>query len=372
MKIGVPRETKVLEFRVALVPDGAAVLCAAGHEVCIERGAGEDSGFDDADFQARGAKLVEREEAWSADLVVKVKEPQPDEVSLLRPGAVLFTYLHLAANAELTRRLTAADVYALAYETIRNPDGSFPVLAPMSEVAGRLAVQIGVSLLQKDRGGKGLLLGGVPGVMRGRVTVIGGGIVGVNAVRVAHALGAEVDVLDIDLRRLTYLYDIFRGELNTLYANGANIERSVVSSDLVIGAVYLAGRRAPTLVTEAMVRAMEAGSVIADVAVDQGGCVETIHPTTHADPTYLVHDVIHYGVANMPGAVPRTSTFALTNTTLPYIEKIAALGVEEAVAADSSLAAGANVWRGQVVHEGVAESVEMPFAPLPRRDRRTA
>jgi len=365
VKIGVPRETKVMEFRVALVPDGAAALCAAGHEVWVERGAGQDSGFADAEYESRGVRLVDREEAWSADLVTKVKEPQPDEASLLRPGATLFTYLHLAANPELTQRLLDADVCAIAYETIRNPDGSFPVLAPMSEVAGRLAVQIGVSLLQKDRGGKGLLLGGVPGVMRGRVTVIGGGIVGVNAVRVAHALGAEVDVLDIDLRRLTYLYDIFRGELNTLFANRANIERSVVTSDLVIGAVYLAGRRAPTLVTDAMVKSMEAGSVIADVAVDQGGCVETIHATTHADPTYDVHDVIHYGVANMPGAVPRTSTFALTNTTLPFIERIAELGAEGAVAADASLAQGANVWRGAVVHEGVAESIGMACQPLP-------
>jgi len=297
----------------------------------VERGAGEGSGFSDEEYLRRGARLAPREEVWGAELVVKVKEPQPEEVAMLRPDAVLFTYLHLAANPGLTRQLL--DVIAIAYETIRNPDGSFPVLAPMSEVAGRLAVQIGVSLLQKDRGGKGILLGGVPGVMRGRVTVIGGGIVGINAVRVAHALGAEVDVLDIDLKRLTYLYDIFRGELNTLFANRANIERSVVTSDLVIGAVYLAGRRAPTLVTEGMVRDMEAGSVIADVAVDQGGCVETIHPTTHADPTYLVHDVIHYGVSNMPGAVPRTSTFALTNTTLHYVERLAAEGARAAVAA---------------------------------------
>ncbi len=364
MRIGVPRETKVVEYRVGMVPDGAAALCAAGHEVWVEKGAGDDSGFPDALYESRGARLVGREEAWGADLVVKVKDPLPDEVALLRPGAVLFTYLHLAANAELTRRLIDADVIAIAYETIRNADGSVPVLAPMSEVAGRLAVQIGVSLLQRDQGGKGILLGGVPGVMRGRVTVIGGGTVGVNAVRVAHALGAEVDVLDVDLKRLTYLYDIFRGELNTLYANRANIERSVTTSDLVIGAVYLAGRRAPTLVTEAMVRAMEPGSVIADVAVDQGGCVETIRPTTHADPTYRVHDVIHYGVANMPGAVPRTSTFALTNTTLPYVERIAAQGVEAAVAEEAALAQGANVWRGAVVHAGVAESVGLPYTRL--------
>jgi alanine dehydrogenase len=292
-----------------------------------------------------------------------VKEPQPEELGWLHRGQVLFTYLHLAANPTLAKALLDAGVIGVAYETIQDPDGTFPVLAPMSEVAGRLAVQVGVSLLQKDRGGKGLLLGGVPGVMRGRVCILGGGIVGINALRVAHALGAEVDVLDINLRRLTYLYDIFHGELNTLYANAANIERSVVSSDLVIGAVYLAGRRAPTLVTEAMVRAMDAGSVILDVAVDQGGCVETIRPTTHADPTYVVHDVIHYGVTNMPGAVPRTSTFALTNTTLPYVEKIASLGVEAAVAADDALAQGANVWRGTLVHPGVAESLGLPHTP---------
>ena len=258
----------------------------------------------------------------------------------------------------------ADQVIGIAYETIQNQDGSFPVLAPMSEVAGRLAVQIGVTLLQKDRGGKGLLLGGVPGVMRGRVTVLGAGTVGINAVRVAHALGAEVDVLDLDLKRLTYLYDIFRGELNTLFSNTSNIERSVTQSDLVIGAVYLRGQRSPTLVSEATVAAMQPGSVIVDVAVDQGGCVETIHPTTHSDPTYVVSGVIHYGVANMPGAVPRTSTFALTNTTLPFLSSIAACGVTEAVRADPALALGVNVWRGEVVCEGVADATGLPLRPL--------
>jgi alanine dehydrogenase len=260
--------------------------------------------------------------------------------------------------------LREAGVIAIAYETIRNPDGTFPVLAPMSEVAGRLAVQIGVTLLQKDRGGKGLLLGGVPGVMRGRVTVLGAGTVGINAVRVARALGAEVDVLDVDLKRLTYLYDIFGGELNTLFSNPTNVERSVVASDLVVGGVYVHGRRAPVLVTEPMVRRMQAGSVVVDVAVDQGGCVETIHPTTHSNPTYEVHDVIHYGVANMPAAVPRTSTFALTNTTLPFVECIAELGVAEAVRRDPALQFGANVWKGEVVCEGVAESLGLPYRPL--------
>ncbi len=365
MRIGVPRETKDREFRVGLSPDGAAALVKAGHEVWIERGAGLGSGFPDEAFADAGARLAETEQVWSEpDLVVKVKEPNSAEVERLRSGQTLFTYLHLAAAPELTGALCAADVYAIAYETVQNPDGSFPILAPMSEVAGRLAVQIGVSLLQKDRGGKGLLPGGVPGVMRGRVTVLGAGTVGINAVRVAHALGTEVDVLDIDLKRLTYVYDIFRGNLNTLYSNPANVQRSVIASDLVIGAVYSPGRRAPTIVTEAMVEKMEPGSVIIDVAVDQGGCVETIRPTTHANPTFLVHDVIHYGVANMPGAVPRTSTFALTNTTLPFVEQIAARGVEAAVAADPALRLGANVWRGEITCEGVAESLGLPLRSL--------
>ena len=364
MKIGVPREIKDMEFRVGLVPDGARQLRAAGHEVCVERAAGEGSGFPDEAFAAAGARIVDVEEVWSADLVVKVKEPQPEEMDRLRSGQILFTYLHLAANPALTEGLREADVVAIAYETIQNPDGSFPVLAPMSEVAGRLAVQIGVTLLQKDRGGKGLLLGGVPGVLRGRVTVIGAGSVGINAVRVARALGAEVDVLDVDLKRLTYLYDIFGGELNTLFSNPANIERSVASTDLLIGAVYVSGRRAPSLVSREMVASMEAGSVIADVAVDQGGCVETIRPTTHSNPTYVAEDVIHYGVANMPGAVPRTSTFALTNTTLPFVMQIATLGVVDAVRADPALAFGANVWRGKVVCPGVAVSLDLPLRPL--------
>ena len=365
MKIGVPRETKDNEYRVGMTPDGARQLVADGHEVLIEHGAGLGSGFADAVYAQAGARLVDVEEVFRApDLVAKVKEPNEREVARLRSGQTLFTYLHLAPNRALTERLLAADVIGIAYETIQSPDGSFPVLAPMSEVAGRLAVQIGVTLLQKDRGGKGLLVGGVPGVPRGRVTVVGAGIVGINAVRVAHALGAEVTVLDIDLKRLTYLYDLFHGEIGTLFSSRVNLERSVAQSDLLVGAVYLRGRRAPRLVTDAMVRSMEPGSVIADVAVDQGGCIETIHPTTHSDPTYLVHEVIHYGVANMPAAVPRTSTFALTNTTLPYIERIAAVGVAEALRTDPSLALGANVWRGEVVCEGVAEAHGLPVHAL--------
>jgi alanine dehydrogenase len=365
VRIGIPRESKDREYRVGLTPDGARTLTASGHTVLVEKGAGEGSGFADEEYAAAGASLEAREEVWSTpDLVVKVKEPNAEEIGLLRSGQTIFTYLHLAPSPETTRGLCEADVVAIGYETIRAPDGSFPVLAPMSEVAGRLATQIGATLLQKNRGGKGLLLGGVPGVGRGRVTVIGAGIVGINAVRVAHALGAEVDVLDVDLRRLSYLYDIFGGELDTLYSNPANVGRSVVGSDLVVGAVYVHGRRAPRLVSEDMVRAMEPGSVVLDVAVDQGGCVETIRTTTHSDPTYEVHGVLHYGVANMPGAVPRTSTFALTNTTLPFVQHMADAGVAEAVRDDPVLAEGVNLWRGKVVCAGVAESLDLPHTPL--------
>ena len=364
MRVGVPRETKDQEFRVGMTPDGARLLVEEGHAVAVERGAGQGSGFADERYREAGAALVDAEEAWAAPLVVKVKEPNPSEVSRLRADQTLFTYLHLAAAPELTRALLERGVTGIAYETIRSPDGTFPVLAPMSEVAGRLAAQIGVTLLQKNRGGKGLLVGGVPGVMRGRVTVVGAGIVGINAVRIAHALGADVDVLDVDLRRLSYLYDIFHGELNTLYSNRTNLERSVAQSDLLIGAVYVSGRRAPVLVTEKMVASMEPGSVVVDVAVDQGGCVETIRPTTHSDPTYEVHGVLHYGVPNMPGAVPRTSTFALTNTTFPFVERIAALGPEEAVRRDPALRQGVNLWRGVLTCQGVAESLDLPCTPL--------
>ncbi len=365
MRIGVPRESKDREFRVGMVPDGVRALVKAGHEVWVEAGAGVGSGFPDDTYQQVGARLASAEQTWSEpDLVVKVKEPNADEVQFLRAGQILFTYLHLAAAPELTAALQAADVYAIAYETVRNRDGSFPILAPMSEVAGRLAAQVGANLLQKENGGKGLLLGGVPGVARGRVTILGAGTVGINALRVAHALGAEVDVLDTNLPRLSYVYDLFRGELNTLYSNPANIERSVVTSDLVIGAVYVQGRRPPTLVSRELVARMEAGSVVVDVAVDQGGCIETIHPTTHSDPTYIVEDVVHYGVANMPGAVPRTSTFALTNTTLPYVQQIAEQGIVAAVQADPALGEGANVWRGEVVCEGAAEGAGIPARSL--------
>ncbi len=362
MRIGVPRETRDREFRVGMVPDGVAELVGAGHEVLVERGAGEGSGLPDRLYRDAGARLVEAEEAFSApELVVKVKDPSLREVAWLRPGQILFCYLHLAAAPELTRALLDRGIVAIAYETMRTPRGSYPVLAPMSEVAGRLAVQVGVHLLQKDRGGKGLLIGGVPGVRRGQVTVVGAGTVGTNAARVAHALGAEVEILDVDLERLGHLYDLFHGELGTLYANRANVSRSVRTCDLLIGAVYVQGRRAPVVVSREMVASMEPGSVIVDVAVDQGGCVETIRPTTHSDPTYEVGGVLHYGVPNMPGAVPRTATAALTNVTLPYVREIADLGVEEALRRDGVLAEGLNLWRGEVCCPGVAESLGLPL-----------
>jgi len=365
MLVGIPKETKDQEFRVGVVPDGVRILVAAGHEVIVESGAGLGSGLSDVDFARSGARIVSVDEVWSSPgLVVKVKEPNETEVRRLRSGQTLFTYLHLAVAPALAEALRRADIVAVAYETIQHPDGAFPVLAPMSEVAGRLAVQIGVTLLQKDRGGKGLLIGGVPGVLRGRVSVIGAGTVGINAVRVAHALGAEVDVLDVDLKRLTYLYDIFSGDLNTLYSNSANIERSVRTSDLVVGAVYVRGKRAPRIVTREMVAAMQPGSVVVDVAVDQGGCIETIRPTTHSSPTYVTDGVIHYGVTNMPGAVPRTSTFALTNTTLPFAERMATLGVVEAIRREPALALGVNVFRGEITCEGVAEALGKKVRPL--------
>ncbi len=365
MKIGIPKESKDRESRVGLVPDGASVLCRAGHEVLVECGAGLGSGFLDEDYLRAGARIVERGEAWSSpELVVKVKEPVGHEPGMLHPGQTLFTFLHLAAAPELAHSLLEADVCAIAYETVQDAGGGFPLLAPMSEVAGRLAPQIGAQLLLKDHGGKGLLLGGVPGVMRGRVTILGAGIVGTNALRIAHALGAQVDLIDVNLRRLAQVEEQYCGTVNTLSSNPGNIERSVCASDLLIGAVYLRGRRAPTLVSEKLVASMEPGSAVVDVAVDQGGCIETIHPTTHSNPTYRVSDVVHYGVANMPGAVPRTSTLALTNATLPYIVRMADEGVEASVKNDPQLAAGVSLWRGNVVCEGVAEALSVPSHPL--------
>jgi alanine dehydrogenase len=363
--VGVPREIKPGEARVALTPAGARALGEAGHRVLVERGAGAGSGIRDEDYAAVGAALVGPEEAWGcAELVLKVKEPLPEEWPRLRPVQALFTYLHLAPAPDLTRALQRADMVAIAYETVQRADGSLPLLTPMSEVAGRLAVQEGAAYLGRARGGRGILLGGVPGVPPGNVVIIGAGTVGVNAARVAAGLGADVSVLDVSPDRLRHVDDLWTGRVVTLMSNSFNLERVVRRADLLVGAVLVAGARAPRLVTRAMLETMKEGAVIVDVAVDQGGCVETIRPTTLLDPVYTVAGVLHYGVANMPALVPRTSTFALTNATLPYTLELAARGVAEAARANPALARGVNVWRGTVTHAAVAESIGERAAAL--------
>lgn len=371
MRVGVPKEIKSQESRVGLTPAGAKILTTGGHEVLIERSAGEGSGISDDEYRRAGAAIVDsREEIWArGDMIVKVKEPIAPEFNLMREGQLLFTYLHLAAAQELGSVLIERGVSGVAYETIETGRGELPLLTPMSAVAGRMAVQAGATALESARGGKGILLGGVPGVKRGHVTVIGGGIVGANAVRIAIGLGAHVSVLDINQKTLAYLDDIYAGRIETLYSDPHTIEASVAKADLVIGAVLVAGARAPRLVTEAMVAQMEPGSVIVDVSVDQGGCVETSRPTTHENPTYRVHNVIHYCVSNMPGAVPRTSTFALTNATIPYVKRLADRGLEAAAAADPAIVMGINTYRGTVPHAAVAEALgvkHVPFSPATR------
>jgi alanine dehydrogenase len=358
MIIGVPREVKVGEMRVGLVPAGVQALVAAGHRVLVQAGAGEGSGIPDGVYVAAGAEIIaDPAGVWAgAAMIVKVKEPVPAEYEFLRPDLVLFTYLHLAAVPGLAAVLGERRVTAIGYETVAAADGSLPLLAPMSEVAGRLATQIGATLLQKDRGGPGILLGGVPGVRHGRVTVLGGGAVGRSAARVAVGMGAEVTLIDIDGRRLEAIEALFAGRVETLMSNRTNIEEAAVASDLLIGGVLVAGARAPVLVSEETVRRMRPGSVIVDVAVDQGGCVATTRPTTHAEPTYVLHGVIDYGVTNMPALVPRTSTFALTNATLPYVLRLAA-GVEAALSADAGLAGGLNAAGGRITHPAVAAAV---------------
>lgn len=349
MKIGVPKEIKNNENRVALTPAGAAQLIQHGHHVFVESHAGVESGFTDGDYATAGATLVQQAaDVWSqADLIIKVKEPLPSEYGYFRPGLILFTYLHLAAEPALARALTANGVTAISYETL-DVEGSLPLLTPMSEVAGRMAVQIGAQLLEKPKGGKGILLAGVPGVKRGKVTIIGGGVVGTNAAKVAIGLGADVTLIDLSLQRLRQLDDIFGNQLHTLVSTPSNIAEAVAQSDLLIGAVLITGAKAPRLVTEAMVQTMQPGSVIVDVAIDQGGIVETIdHITTHDQPTYVKHGVIHYAVANMPGAVPQTSTLALTNATLPFALQLADLGVQEALRRSKPLLSGTNVLNGK-------------------------
>jgi alanine dehydrogenase len=365
MIVGVPREIKPGEQRVALTPAGARALAEAGHRVLLERGAGAGSGFRDEDYAGVGAGLADAPEVWGrAELVLKVKEPLPAEHAQLREGQVLFTYLHLAPDPALTRALRESGAIAIAYETVQRADGSLPLLTPMSEVAGRLAVQEGAFYLGRAHGGRGILLSGVPGVPRGNVVVLGAGTAGVNAARTAVGLGADVSILDVNLDRLRQVDEVFRGQAVTLVSNSFNVEQVVRRADLLVGAVLVAGARAPRLVSRALVERMKEGAVIVDIAVDQGGCVETIRPTTLLDPIYVVSGVVHYGVANMPALVPRTSTFALTNATLPYALALAARGPVTAAREDPALARGVNVWRGRVVHPAVAASIGEAPAPL--------
>ncbi|HEV8473234.1 MAG TPA: alanine dehydrogenase [Methylomirabilota bacterium] len=365
MIVGVPREIKPGEQRVALTPAGAHALRAAGHAVVVEATAGLGSGIRDEEYAGVGAELATVDEVWRrAELVLKVKEPVPPEYPRLRGGQALFTYLHLAPAPELTRALRDADVIAIAYETVQRADGSLPLLTPMSEVAGRLAVQEGAFYLGRAHGGRGILLSGVPGVPPGNVAIVGAGIVGVNAARIAAGLGADVSILDVNLDRLRAVDDLFRGRIVTIMSNAYNLQAVVRRADLLIGAVLITGARAPVLVSAAMVATMKEGAVIVDVAVDQGGCVETVHPTTLLDPVYVVSGVVHYGVANMPALVPRTSTFALTNATLPYALAIANRGIAVAARDDAALAKGINVWRGRLVHPAVAAALGEPAVPL--------
>jgi alanine dehydrogenase len=363
--VGVPREIKPGEQRVALTPAGARALAEAGHRVLLERGAGAGSGLRDEEYTRVGATLTDVGEVWSrAETILKVKEPIPEEYGRMRPGQILFTYLHLAPAPDLARALRDAGVVAIAYETVQRTDGSLPLLAPMSEVAGRLSVQEGAFYLGRAHGGRGILLAGVPGVPPGNVVVLGAGTVGVNAARIALGLGADVSILDVNLDRLRAVDDLFHGRVITLASNSLNLEAVLRRADLLVGAVLIAGARAPVLVTKEMVASMKEGAVIVDVAVDQGGSVETIHPTTLLDPVYVVSGVVHYGVANMPALVPRTSTFALTNATLPYALALATQGVSEAARANPALARGINIWRGKVVHPAVAAALGETPTPL--------
>jgi alanine dehydrogenase len=365
MVIGVPREIKPGEQRIALTPAGGRMLRETGHRVLVERDAGAGSGIRDDEYAAIGAELIDADRVWAdSELILKVKEPAPSEYRLLRPDLILFTYLHLAAAPELARALQAARVLAIAYETVARPDGSLPLLTPMSEVAGRLAVQEGAFYLGRAHGGRGILLSGVPGVPPGNVVILGAGVVGLNAVKTAVGLGAAVSILDVNLDRLRYVDDLFRGQVVTLVSNSFNVERVVQRADLLVGAVLIAGARAPVLVSEATVRQMKEGAVIVDVAVDQGGCIATIRPTTLLEPVYRVGGVVHYGVANLPALVPRTSTFALTNATMPYVVELAGKGVAAALRDNPVLAAGVNVCGGKLIHPRVAEALGEAPTPL--------
>ena len=366
MIVGIPKEIKDNEYRVAQTPGGVEMLVQHGHTVLVQAGAGEGSGFSDDEYRRSGAVIVEdAAEVWQkAEMILKVKEPLPQEYDYLRPGLILFTYLHLAADRRLTEELLKRQVTAIGYETVELDDGRLPLLVPMSEVAGRMAVQIGAHYLEKTQGGRGKLLGGIPGVRPADVVIIGGGTVGINAAKIALGMGAHVTIIEKNPDRLRYLDEVLHGNLTTLASNPRNIADSVRVADVVIGAVLIPGARAPILVPRSLVAQMKPGSVIIDVAVDQGGCVETIRPTTHSNPTYVVDGVIHYGVTNMPGAVPRTSTYGLSNATLPYALMLADHGFEEAVTQNKALARGVNTYKGHLTHHAVAESFDMSYTPL--------
>jgi alanine dehydrogenase len=366
MIIGVPKEVKDHESRVGITPAGAHALVDAGHKVLVEHDAGLLSSFPDEEYQAVGAEIVgEAYHVWAnADMVVKVKEPVPSEYYHFREDLVLFTYLHLAPLRDLTDALISKKVTGIAYETVRDKAGTLPLLTPMSEVAGRLSVQIGAAYLEKEHGGRGVLLGGVPGVPPGNVCVIGGGIVGTNAAKIALGMGARVTLIDLNINRLRELDDIFNGSLHTLYSNVYNLERAVCEADLVIGGVLIPGAAAPKIVTKSMVSKMKRGSVIIDVAIDQGGCIETARPTTHSDPSYLVDGVVHYCVTNMPAAVPNTSTLALTNATFPYVMKLAKLGASVAIREDAGIAEGVNTFNGYVTYKAVAHAQDREYKSL--------
>ncbi|GIW07580.1 MAG: alanine dehydrogenase [Dehalococcoidia bacterium] len=365
MIVGVPREIKDNEFRVAATPAGVESLVAAGHDVIVERHAGEGSGFADEEYERAGARIGDAEDVWrQAGLIVKVKEPLPQEYRYLRPGLILFTYLHLAADEGLTRAILASGVTAIAYETVQTADGRLPLLTPMSEIAGRMSVQVGAHYLERMNGGRGKLLGGVPGVRPADVVIVGAGVVGSNAAQIALGMGAHVTLLDINVERLRALDERFLGSFETIASNRRSVAEAVRYADVLIGAVLVPGAKAPRVVTREMVASMKPGTVVVDVAVDQGGCVETARPTTHSDPIYIVDGVIHYCVANMPGAVPRTSTYALSNVTLPYVLTLASFPLAEAIARMPALGPGVNVLGGRLTIPAVGEAFGLPTTPL--------
>jgi alanine dehydrogenase len=364
--IGVPKEIKSNENRVAITAAGVEAFVNNGHKVVIEKSAGEGSGITDQDYIKAGAKMLDtpKDVFDEADMIMKVKEPLEEEYDYFKEGQILYTYLHLAAEEKLTKALMEKNVVSIAYETIQLDDGSLPLLTPMSEVAGRLATQEGARFLEKPQGGKGVLLGGIPGVSPAKVVVIGGGIVGMNAAKMAVGLGADVTILDINPKQMRYIDDVFNGRVKTVMSNNYNILAEIKEADLVIGAVLIPGAKAPDLVTEEMIKEMSEGSVLVDVAIDQGGCIETTYPTTHDDPVFTKYGVIHYSVANMPGAVARTSTYGLTNCTLPYGLQLANKGYKKAMLDDKALALGLNVYEGKIVYKAVAEAFDMEYTPL--------